>query len=61
VPHIRALRLILVLAVFAAGCGLRHDVKGPPHADLHGSTSGLVSAFNADKGKVRAIFIASPT
>ena len=59
--RIRALRLVLVLAVLATGCGLRHDVKGPPHVDLHGSVSGLVSSFNADEGKLRAIFIASPT
>ena len=32
-----------------------------PHATIDGDVSSLRRAFNADTGKVRAIFLASPT
>jgi hypothetical protein len=57
----RSLWLAVVVAVLASGCGLAGGASGPAHVDLRGSRAGLVSAFNADRGKLRAVFIASPT
>jgi len=44
-----------------SGCGLAGGARGPAHLDLRGSRDGIVSAFNSDRGKLRAVFIASPT
>lgn len=50
--------LALVAGVFMTGCG-RSDSEAP-HVTL-ASVDPVRSAFNADSGKVRAIFLASPT
>lgn len=62
----RASRLPLVgvlvgVLLAAPACRSSRDVPAPAHVDLGGNLQGVVSAFNADKGKVRALFIASPT
>jgi hypothetical protein len=58
---IRYLCLTSVVALLMTACGRSGNVAAPPHVDLGGSRAALVSAFNADKGKVRAVLIASPT
>lgn len=42
-----------------AGC--RPSGPAPSHTVLSGDLSPLRSQFNADAGKVRAVFLASPT
>jgi len=39
----------------------RPSGPAPPHTALSGDLSPLRAQFNADAGKVRAIFLASPT
>lgn len=53
----RLLRVALPLAAFSA-CG---DAPVSEHTVLEGSLEPLRSRFDADSGKVRAIFLASPT
>lgn len=48
----------LLLAVFAAACG--RAASAVDYVRLS-SLDSLRNAFNADSGKVRAIFLASPT
>ena len=52
-----------VVAFLALTVGACDSGGAPPrpHATLTGDADGLWSAFNADSGKVRAIFLASPT
>jgi len=55
-------RFILGLWIFLlvlAGC--RPSGPAPPHTALSGDLSPLRAQFNADAGKVRAVFLASPT
>jgi len=42
-----------------AGCGA--NGPAPAHTALSGDLSPLRARFNADAGKVRAVFLASPT
>jgi hypothetical protein len=42
-----------------AGCGA--NGPAPRHTVLAGNLAPLRSQFNADAGKVRAVFLASPT
>lgn len=53
-----ALMAVLTLAASTAGC--RNAGQESAHVNLT-SLDQLRSAFNADSGKVRAIFLASPT
>jgi hypothetical protein len=51
---------LMLIAGFPGACGR----SGPPAQQSHESLSSLHqlrAAFNADSGKVRAIFLASPT
>ena len=57
----RNLWLALAVCLLVSGCGLAGQARGPAHVDLSGHRDALVSAFNADRGKLRAVFIASPT
>lgn len=50
-----------LLVVISAACARSSDLPAPTHVNLEGSPQAVVSAFNADRGKVRALFIASPT
>jgi len=52
------LRLSASLLMLAA---CRPSGPAPPHTALSGNLSALRTQFNADAGKVRAIFLASPT
>ena len=52
-----ALAVLLTVAVFA---GCKSSAPQAPHVSLT-SLEPLRNAFNADSGKVRAIFLASPT
>jgi hypothetical protein len=49
---------VLLLAV-APGCA--RQGQAPPHTVLPQDLSPLRAQFNADTGKVRAVFLASPT
>ena len=52
----RGLAIFLPLALTACTTG-----APSPHTTITGDVSVLRQAFNADTGKVRAIFLASPT
>ena len=41
--------------------GCRPSGPAPPHTVLSGDLAPLRAQFNADAGKVRAVFLASPT
>ena len=62
-----AVRKILLLGLTAClpllvACGQSDPAPGTSrHTVLSGNLSGLRSQFNADAGKVRAIFLAAPT
>jgi hypothetical protein len=55
-------RILLRISAFLlmlAGC--RPSGPAPPHTVLSADLSQLRAQFNADAGKVRAVFLASPT
>jgi len=56
--HLRAVFALMSAAIALAGC--KHTAPESPHTSLT-SLEQLRAAFNADSGKVRAIFLASPT
>jgi hypothetical protein len=51
-------RLASALILLASACSRG---PAPPHTTLAGDLTPLREAFTADSGKVRAIFLASPT
>jgi hypothetical protein len=51
--------LAVLLIALDAGCGPKDPA--PRHTVLPGDLSPLQTQFNADTGKVRAVFLASPT
>ncbi len=55
----RILLWLTTSLLLLVGCGPRGTEPG--HAVLSGDLSTLRSRFNADTGKVRAIFLAAPT
>lgn len=57
------LRVLGVLTTVVAGASSACNGGGPAprHTTLATSLDGLREAFNADSGKVRAIFLAAPT
>jgi hypothetical protein len=55
----RALLWPAALLVMLVGCG--PSTAAPGHTVLSDDLSQLRSRFNADAGKVRAIFLAAPT
>jgi hypothetical protein len=59
--RLRRVGLAGLLLLLSTACGASSGGPVPPHTDLGGDPEALVSAFNADRGKVRAVFIASPT
>ncbi len=59
--QLRHLWVAGLLFLVSTACGTSSESLAPPHTDLGPDPGTLVSAFNADRGKVRAIFIASPT
>jgi hypothetical protein len=52
--------LLAMMTLLAAGCARLESGSARPHESLS-SIEPLRAAFNADSGKVRAIFLASPT
>jgi hypothetical protein len=52
--------LLAMMTLLAAGCARSESGSARPHESLS-SIEPLRAAFNADSGKVRAIFLASPT
>ena len=56
--HVRAVFALMSAAIALAGC--KRSAPQSPHTSLT-SLDQLRAAFNADSGKVRAIFLASPT
>ena len=56
--HVRAAFALMSAAIALAGC--KRSARESPHTTLT-SLDQLRAAFNADSGKVRAIFLASPT
>jgi hypothetical protein len=58
-----ALALSLTATLMLGGCrgAGTSSTKAPTHVSLNGDVGILRDAFNSDLGKVRAIFIASPT
>lgn len=57
----RLICIAVALLLFGSACRASGTRPRAGHVDLGEEAAGLVSAFNADAGKVRAIFIASPT
>jgi len=55
----RSLLWMSAFLLMLVGC--RPSGPAPPHTVLSGDLSALRAQFNADAGKVRAIFLASPT
>jgi hypothetical protein len=53
--------LAAAMLLVGSACRSSRTEQVPGHVDLGGDLQALASAFNADEGKVRAIFIASPT
>jgi hypothetical protein len=53
--------LFWLCAVLVLLTGSRPPIAAPGHTMLAGDLSQLRSRFNADAGKVRAIFLATPT
>jgi major membrane immunogen (membrane-anchored lipoprotein) len=58
---VTALMLVAILVLGACGKGDNTSTRTIAHTSLHGEIDVLKDVFNADIGKVRAIFIASPT
>lgn len=56
--HVRAVFALISAAIALTGC--KRSARESPHTSLT-SIDPLRAAFNADSGKVRAIFLASPT
>ena len=56
--HLRAVFALTLAAIALVGC--KRSAPESPHTSLT-SLEQLRAAFNADSGKVRAIFLASPT
>lgn len=52
--------VLLLLVAVAVACSGAPDAASPEHAVLE-DLADLRSRFNADVGKVRAVFLASPT
>lgn len=61
VRHTAFLRVIVPGLILALATACSRTSGSVTHTALGSSTATLVSAFNADSGKVRAIFLASPT
>lgn len=61
----RALSWLPAAFLVLVGCGqdapAPQSARAPQHTVLSGDLSQLRSRFNADAGKVRAIFLAAPT
>jgi hypothetical protein len=55
------LRLSLAVFLLAFGPGCARDGSATQYTVVSGDLSVLRSRFNVDQGKVRAIFLASPT
>jgi len=55
----RSLLWMSAFLLMLVGC--RPSGPAPPHSVLSGDLFALRSQFNADAGKVRAVFLASPT
>jgi hypothetical protein len=53
--------LWIAASLLALGGGCGQAGAAPSHTALRGDVSALRSRFNADAGKVRAIFLAAPT
>jgi len=56
----RALKLVTALSLMTIATACRRGDATASHVTLT-SADALRAAFNADSGKVRAIFLASPT
>jgi len=52
--------VLTAMTLLAVGCARSESGPARPHESLS-SIEPLRAAFNADSGKVRAIFLASPT
>lgn len=55
------MRAYLATGLLMAAAACASSGPASPHMTLNGSLTPLRAAFNADSGKVRAIFLASPT
>lgn len=61
IRHIGSMLIASAALAFAAACGGSPATEARSHRVLDDGLEPLRVAFNADSGKVRAIFLASPT